>query len=203
MRLTITAAAATLFLAACASTPPGPEGEALAIQDRSGEAFETSETGAYTHQASGLVCPASYGEFGFDGETLFEADGSEVACKYVTAQGEALTLYLISAARVGLQQEAQNAAAVIPMVSQVEYDAAASQDCMSGLAAAAAAQSVPASAEFPCYVFRGEGVASLLALREEEGWITKVRLTESVPTGDPVPAESLALLQSALRLTGQ
>lgn len=202
MKHAISTAIAALLLAACSSTPPSPEGNAITIQALSDEVFSADGEAGLVHMASGLACAASIGGYTFDEETLFEADGTDVACGYKGEGTNALTLYFISSTRVALAQEAENSAAVIPMISRTQLDEQASENCVIGLTFAAATGGGTDTSALPCYIFRNSQVTSILALRETDGWITKVRLTEQTEEGE-VPDEMFEVLLSALRLRDQ
>ena len=88
--------ASCLFMAACATQGHPDSGSTpspVTMHDAGEDIFLSLDEGGVWHPASKGRCPAQLADFEFRETSVFNADGSDVACQYGRSDGTTLTVY--------------------------------------------------------------------------------------------------------------
>ena len=186
--------AGCLFIAACATTQSAPEsdGASTPVTSRGAgeDIFLSLDEGGVWHPASKGHCPAQLADFEFRETSVFNADGSDVACQYGRSDGTILTVYFYQHDDLKTAQSAAQVAgdAIMQAFPHANYLKEESRSCtthidlMAGLSDAMITEGGDTTIEVgktPCFMFDISTGTAAVATDMIGPWHFKIRATGS------------------------
>lgn len=190
--------ASCLFMAACATQSHPDSGSTpspVTMHDAGEDIFLSLDEGGVWHPASKGQCPAQLADFEFRETSVFNADGSDVACQYGRSDGTTLTVYFYQHDDLKTAQSAAQVAgdAIMQAFPHANYLKEESRSCtthidlMAGLSDAMITEGGDTTIEVgktPCFMFDISTGTAAVATDMIGPWHLKIRLTGSQTGAD-------------------